>query len=183
MGHVSRERQQRFELLFEAHHAHIAAYARRRAPSEAVEDVVEETFLVAWRALEHVPDEPLPWLYGVARRVLANSRRGGGRAAALVQRLAQERESAEAAPSAPGLSAHVEAALRALSDREREAVLLIAWEGLTPSQRAIAAGCSAAAFRVRLHRARSRLARALKDPIAPVGEEGRLDPLKGAERS
>ncbi|MGH2850173.1 MAG: RNA polymerase sigma factor, partial [Solirubrobacteraceae bacterium] len=68
---MSRERQARFELLFETYHAQIAAYVGRRAPREAVEDVVEETFLVAWRALERVPDEPLPWLYGVARRVLA----------------------------------------------------------------------------------------------------------------
>lgn len=179
MGHVNRERQVRFELLFEAYHAHIAAYAGRRAPREAVEDIVEETFLVAWRALERVPDEPLPWLYGVARRVLANRRRGGRRAAALAQRLAQQSQGNVAAPSTPGMSAHVEAALRALSDREREAVLLIAWEGLTPSEGAIAAGCSAAAFRVRLHRARTRLARALGEP-ALVGAEERLDSLKGA---
>ena len=182
MGHVSRERQVRFELLFETYHAQIAAYAGRRAPREAVEDVVEETFLVAWRALERVPDEPLPWLYGVARRVLANRRRGGRRAAALAQRLAQQPERAAADAEGPAISAPLEAALRALSDPEREAVLLIAWEGLTPSQGAIAAGCSAAAFRVRLHRARTHLARALAEPIAPVGAEEHLDPLEGAGR-
>ncbi len=182
MGHASQDRQERFELLFESYHAQIAAYARRRAPSEAVEDVVEDTFLVAWRALERVPSEPLPWLYGVARRVLANKRRGGRRAAALAQRLAQESERGAPAQTAPGLSAHVEAALRALSDREREAVLLIAWEGLTPAQGAVAAGCSAAAFRVRLHRARSHLARTLGAPGAIVNE-ARLDPLNGTGES
>ena len=182
MGQVSQARQERFELLFESYHAQIAAYARRRVPSEAVEDVVEDTFLVAWRALERVPSEPLPWLYGIARRVLANKRRSGRRAAALAQRLAQQSERDAPAHVATGLSAHLEAALRALSVREREAVLLIAWEGLTPSEGAVAAGCSAAAFRVRLHRARGHLARELGGPAGTVGE-ARLDPLNGAGES
>lgn len=164
-------------MLFESHHAQVAAYVRRRARSEEVEDVVEETFLVAWRGLERVPSEALPWLYGVARRVLANRRRGDRRAAALVQRLAREPDRAASADSVPGLSTDIAAALRALSDREREAVLLVAWEDLTPSQGAIAAGCSTAAFRVRLHRGRTHLARALGGPVVVVGEE-RLDPLR-----
>jgi RNA polymerase sigma-70 factor (ECF subfamily) len=182
MGQVGQERQERFELLFESYHAQVAAYARRRAPVEAVEDVVEETFLVAWRRLERVPSEPLPWLYGVARRVLANKARSGRRAAALAERLAQELERGGPADSVPVVSAGLEAALRALSEREREAVLLVAWEGLTPAEGAIAAGCSAAAFRVRLHRARSHLARALGGPEVAVSEE-RLDPLSGAGES
>jgi RNA polymerase sigma-70 factor (ECF subfamily) len=182
MGKVGQERQERFELLFESYHAQVAAYARRRAPVEAVEDIVEETFLVAWRRLERVPSEPLPWLYGVARRVLANKARSGRRAAALAERLAQELERDGPADSAPGLSTGLEAALSALSEREREAVLLVAWEGLTPSEGAIAAGCSAAAFRVRLHRARSHLARVLGGPEVAASEE-RLDPLSGAGES
>jgi RNA polymerase sigma-70 factor (ECF subfamily) len=182
MGQVGQERRERFELLFASYHAQVAAYARRRGPVEAVEDVVEETFLVAWRRLDRVPSEPLPWLYGVARRVLANRARSGRRAAALAQRLAQESERTVPADGALGLSDDVEAALRALSEREREAVLLIAWEGLTPSQGAVAAGCTVAAFRVRLHRARSHLARVLDGPTVAVSEE-RLDPLSGAGES
>jgi RNA polymerase sigma-70 factor (ECF subfamily) len=183
MGQASRERQARFELLFESCHAQVAAYVRRRVPNEAVEDVVEETFLVAWRRFERVPSEPLPWLYGVARRVLANERRGGRRADALAERLAHEAERAPAADATPGLSADLEAALRALSEREREAVLLIAWEGLTPGQAAVAAGCSAAAFRVRLHRARRQLTLALGEPVTAASEEERLDPLSGGVES
>ncbi|MGH2849213.1 MAG: sigma factor-like helix-turn-helix DNA-binding protein [Solirubrobacteraceae bacterium] len=114
--------------------------------------------------------------------MLANRRRGGRRAAALAQRLAQQPERAAAALDVAAISAHVDAALRALSDREREAVLLTAWEGLTPSEGAIAAGCSAAAFRVRLHRARAHLAQALGEPTAPEGADERLDSLKGAGR-
>ena len=76
MEQADPERRERFEALFERYHGYVVAYAVRRAPGELVDDVVGETFLVAWRSLDRVPDDPLPWLYGVARRVLANDRRG-----------------------------------------------------------------------------------------------------------
>jgi RNA polymerase sigma factor (sigma-70 family) len=163
--------RERFEALFERHHAAVAAYVRRRAPEALVEDVVEETFLVAWRALERLHDDPLPWLYGVARRILANQLRGERRRERLHARLARERRDAQ--PEAlPGLvSGRLREALLALSETEREALLLVAWEGLTPAQAAHALGCSGPTFRARLHRARRRLERTLT-PIAPL--EGRL---------
>jgi RNA polymerase sigma-70 factor, ECF subfamily len=65
------------------------AFARRRvAPSDA-EDVVAETFLVAWRRLESLPIEPLPWLLGIARKVIATRRRGNTRLSNLYTRLQQ----------------------------------------------------------------------------------------------
>jgi RNA polymerase sigma-70 factor (ECF subfamily) len=70
----------RFEQIYEAHRASVSAFVRRRAPEFVVEDVVSETFLVCWRKLDRVPDEPLPWLYAVARRTLANQRRNCARA-------------------------------------------------------------------------------------------------------
>ena len=156
------ERRERFEALFERYHGYVVAFAMRRAPGGLVDDVVGETFLVAWRSLDRVPDDPLPWLYGVARRVLANDRRGQRRRAALTDRLSRERSMSSAAQGTGGsVSEPVRDALLALSAREREAVLLVAWEGLTPTQAATAAGCTAVAFRVRLHRARGRLARSL----------------------
>lgn len=154
MEWVGPDRRELFEALFVRYHGYVAAYALRLAPPALVDDVVGETFLVLWRSLDRVPDDPLPWLYGVARRVLANDRRGRRRRAALVERLRQERRS-----QAPGagfdlvVSGPLRDALLALSSNEREAVLLIAWEGLSPAQAASAAGCSATAFRVRLHRA------------------------------
>jgi DNA-directed RNA polymerase specialized sigma24 family protein len=57
-----------------------------------------------------------------------------------------------------GVSAELAGALRELTGREREALMLVAWDGLTPAEAAVAAGCSATAFRVRLHRARRRVA-------------------------
>ena len=77
----------RFEGLFRDHHVAVVGYVRRRAPQEAVDDIVGETFLVAWRRLDCVPDEELPWLLAVARNVLATQRRGAGRRRALTLRL------------------------------------------------------------------------------------------------
>jgi DNA-directed RNA polymerase specialized sigma24 family protein len=65
----------RFEQIYEEHGDAVRAFVRRRAPESVVEDVVSETFLVCWRRLDRVPDQPLPWLYAVARKTLANQRR------------------------------------------------------------------------------------------------------------
>jgi len=160
MEQASTPARDRFEALFERYHADVAAYVRRRAPNSIAEDVVGETFLVAWRSLERVHGDPLPWLYGVARRVLANDLRRERRRGVLTARLAWERGQPEPAVSAD-VSEPMRAALLALGEHEREALLLIAWEGLKPAQAAVAAGCSSATFRTRLHRARRHLQRTL----------------------
>jgi RNA polymerase sigma-70 factor (ECF subfamily) len=158
---ASEARRRRFEELFEHHHAHVAAYARRRADASLVEDIVEETFLVAWRSLERVPEPALPWLYGVAWRVLANQRRGDRRGRAAVARLALQPRASDDSALAAEVSEPLRKALLELGEREREAVLLVAWEGLSPRDAALAAGCSSGAFRARLHRARRHLVRSL----------------------
>jgi RNA polymerase sigma-70 factor (ECF subfamily) len=157
---VEPTRAKRFEGLFRDNYPLVRAYALRRAAPDAVQDAVAETFLVAWRRLEDVPDDPLPWLYGTARRVLANQRRSAARGVALEQRL-----SGAAGAGAPADLGDVVAdaqlvrlALGRLSDRSREALMLVAWEGLDGARAARAAGCSKAAFAVRLHRARAQLA-------------------------
>lgn len=159
---TSESRRRRFEELFEQHHAHVAAYARRRVAASLVEDVVEETFLVAWRTLERIPEPALPWLYGVAWRVLANQRRGERRGRAALARLAGERQAGDETAIASEVSEPLRRALLELGEGEREAVLLVAWEGLSPREAALAAGCSNGAFRARLHRARRHLARSLR---------------------
>ena len=157
---VELNRNERFESLFREHHAAIRGYALRRAPRDMAPDVVAETFLVAWRRLDDVPADPLPWLYGVARRVLANARRSADRGLALEQRLA-----AAAVPAGLGDPGErvgeaeiVRVALARLSERDRETLMLVAWEELSSARAARAAGCTRAAFAVRLHRARGRLA-------------------------
>ncbi len=173
-------REQRFEGLFRENYGAVRNYALRRAAPEAAQDVVAETFLVAWRRLDDVPDDALAWLYGVARRVLANQRRSASRGAALERRLAGALPTA--GPADPGETAGdgelIRLALDRLTARSREALLLEAWEGLGPARAARAAGCSPATFAVRLHRARARLAAelaALESGAAPQLERRSLE--------
>ena len=147
------------EALWHEWHRYVLAYALRRADPATAEDVVAETFVIAWRRLADVPERPLPWLLGVARRVLANQRRGARRRRALAEHL-RERASApsgpEGAPEGRALTA-----LASLAERDREALLLHAWEGLDHAQAGTVMGCSGATFAVRLHRARRRFEREL----------------------
>jgi RNA polymerase sigma-70 factor (ECF subfamily) len=162
----------RFEQIYEEHREAVSAFVRRRAPESLVEDVVSETFLVCWRRLDRIPDEPLPWLFAVARKTLANERRRRARE----QRVgAAGPESAVAEPEPVGDSV-LAAAFAALSARDREVLRLIAWEGLSLSQAAVVLSCSALACRVRYHRAKTRLARRLE-----ATESFRAD-LRGATR-
>lgn len=152
------DRGRAFEQLFAAHYGAVRAYVVRRSQSAAVEDVLADTFLVAWRRFDSVPDDALPWLLGTARRVMANQRRAQRRRDALTGRVRAIASPASDWEPTAELSGELASALGTLSDREREALLLVAWEGLSSARAARAAGCSAATFRVRLHRARRRVA-------------------------
>jgi RNA polymerase sigma factor (sigma-70 family) len=147
------------EALFRRHYREVAAYVRRRAEPDVVEDVVAETFLVAWRRLGEVPADARPWLLGVARKTLATQRRSLARRRSLVARLETVRTGVEPAENAAGHG--VDGALMHLSEKDREAITLVAWDELTPSEAALVVGLSAVAFRVRLHRAKRRLRRQL----------------------
>jgi RNA polymerase sigma-70 factor, ECF subfamily len=163
---------ERFEQIYGEHREAVRAFVRRRAPESVVDDVVSETFLVCWRRLDRVPDEPLPWLYAVARKTLANQRRRLERE----QRLRGAASAlATAEPESVG-DAALAAAFAALSERDREVLRLVAWEGLSLGQAAVVLQCSAVACRVRYHRAKTRLARRLE-----AATNFRPD-LKGATR-
>ena len=172
----SGDRRARFEALYGEHVTAVARYCRRRSPPHIADDVAAETFLVAWRRLDALPADVRPWLFGVARNLLANHSRGERRQRAVRDRLAAERPVPPPEPGDPG--AAVCAALAQLSERDREALMLIHWEGLTPTQAARVLGTTAAAMRVRLHRAHRRLARMLDaDPATaptPTFEPGGL---------
>jgi RNA polymerase sigma factor (sigma-70 family) len=158
--------RERFEELYRQHVGAVAAYALRRASRETAEDVVAETFLVAWRRLDRMPEEPLPWLYGVARRTLANHRRSAIRRESLARRLEIEAPVGSVTP----VDERLLDALRRLRRRDREVLMLLAWEGLTPAEAAQVLDCSPVAFRIRLHRARKRLAIALEATTFSSGE-------------
>jgi RNA polymerase sigma-70 factor, ECF subfamily len=153
-----------FELLFNQSYEAVSRYAARRVAPDAVQDVVADTFLVAWRRRDELRGEPLPWLLGIARRIASTQRRGSARRDALRERLSNEPPSPDLDPGRlldggdPGL----ELALSTLGERDREALLLVAWDGLEHSAAARVMGCSTGSLTVRLHRARRRLARALE---------------------
>jgi RNA polymerase sigma-70 factor (ECF subfamily) len=154
-----------FSQLFERTHVALLGYAVRRVgdPADAA-DVVAETYLVAWRRLEDVPTghDARPWLFGVARRVLANHYRGERRRLALADRLRDSLHQAVPPPEVhePTL---VERAVERLGDDDRELLHLLAWEELAREEIAVAMGLTRAAVRVRLHRARARLREAMRD--------------------
>jgi RNA polymerase sigma-70 factor (ECF subfamily) len=150
----------RFERLYRAHASSVRAYARRRLTSdELADDVVSDVFLVVWRRLDEVPPQPRPWLYGIARRALANRRRGEARTVALRERITRERR--DGAGDLAGADGRVLRALARLSETDRELLMLVAWEGLEPSELAQALGARSGTIAVRLHRARRRLTDAL----------------------
>jgi RNA polymerase sigma factor (sigma-70 family) len=149
------ERKARLEALFAAYSASVLAYARRRADATTDDDVLSEVFAVAWRRLDKVPVDAKPWLLACARRVLANTRRGERRRVALIDRLTTVPPRVEVHAGIGG--GVVVEALATLGDRDREALLLVAWEGLSSEQAAVVVGCSRQAFSMRLHRARKRL--------------------------
>lgn len=151
-----------FEHLYSAYGPAILAYALRRTNAATAQDVVGDTFAVAWRKRDQTPGEALPWLYGIARRVLANERRGSLRRLRLRDRLSYER-----VPQERETESGVLVALGTLSPREQETLLLTAWEGLTPTEAAVVMGCSANAFRIRLHRAKHKLEQALESTDGP----------------
>jgi RNA polymerase sigma-70 factor (ECF subfamily) len=154
--------RKRTEELFRAHYGAVSAYARRRVPAESVDDVVAETFLVAWRRADQVPDDSLPWLLAVARNVLLTQQRGARRRSALSRRIDGASHSrGPAAHPDEDASGPVSAALARLAAKDREAITLIAWDGLRPAEAARVLQQSPATFRVRFHRAKRRLRREL----------------------
>lgn len=158
-----------FEALFCRHYGAVMRYAVRRVGVDTAGDVVSETFLTAWRRLEDVPDNALPWLYATARRVIANEVRRRDRQQRLGERLATERPDSRADhASMLSESARVHDALDALGERDREVICLSAWEQLNTADAAAVLGCTTTAYKVRLHRARRQLAVLLAQPNAPL---------------
>jgi len=130
---------------------------------------VADTFLVAWRRLTDMPADPLPWLLVIARNTIVNSRRARVRQLRLsdaVAALARVRSPEHGVDHEVIGRAVMLRALSTLTELEREALLLVAWDGLPPRDAAKVAGCSQRAFEVRLQRARARLTRAIDNGAA-----------------
>jgi RNA polymerase sigma-70 factor (ECF subfamily) len=161
--------QQDFESLYREHAKGVRAYVGRRIDPSDVDDVVGDVWLTAWRRRDELPGRPLPWLLGTARKTLANHRRRHSRLRAFVERVSGTTALyVEDVQVSDGVLAQ---ALGRLSSKDREALLLTAWDGLKTDEAASVMQCSPSAFNTRVHRARKRLRReldALEDLAAPV---------------
>jgi len=149
-----------FDRAWERDGPRVAAYVRRHVPADDVQDVVAETFLHAWRRWDDVPHPPIAWLIGAARKVIGNHYRARRRRLALQDRLALLGSVARPGEDAGVLATDRMEALQALArlpDQQREALLLVAWDGLTPDDAAAALDIRPGTFRVRTHRARAAL--------------------------
>jgi RNA polymerase sigma-70 factor (ECF subfamily) len=159
-GDLQRELAEvRFSELYLQNARDLLGYAlRRNADPDEAADAVAETFLVAWRRLGEVPGgaEARLWLYGTARRVLANQTRGARRRDRLTERLRGELRRQLPAHE-PGERSAIVEALAELGDGDREVLMLVGWEELTPTEAARVLEISPLAARTRLHRARRRL--------------------------
>jgi RNA polymerase sigma-70 factor (ECF subfamily) len=178
------ERRTLLDAWFRAYSDRVFAYLLHRADRDTAADVLQEVFVIAFRRAEDVPDEPVGWLFGTARRVLANKRRSSQREADLLSRLAEAVASTanDANSSAEDLRDGDAELRRAFADTlvglpeaDREVLTLAAWYDLTPAEAAQALDLSSNAYAVRLHRARKRLAdRLLKAGYHSESPAGRL---------
>ena len=157
-----------FEAMFEATSPRVYAYARRHADAEVAQDIVGDVYLVAWRRRRDLPAEPLPWLLVTARHTLHRHWRNRS----VADRLAAELQGIEALATASEVAVadrlDLVAAFAALSEDDRETLLLVGWDGLTPQQAADVVGCSANTFAARLSRARRRLTRLTEPTHTPL---------------
>ncbi|GGZ51688.1 hypothetical protein GCM10010387_52360 [Streptomyces inusitatus] len=168
------EEADRFTAMYDACRGRVWAYAVSRAGRQIADEVVSETFAVAWRRWADVPRTPLPWLLGVARNILRDTVRAEVRRESFAAELGEWTERSAPGGGADDVAEEVAdrnallGALATLDEDDREVLILAAWHGLTPAEAASVVGCSSAAMRVRLHRARKRLTRAvdLAEPAA-----------------
>ncbi|MEV4350956.1 sigma-70 family RNA polymerase sigma factor [Actinoplanes sp. NPDC049596] len=155
--------EERFRQLHAAMYADLLRFVERRVPPAEAEDVVATVFLVAWRRWADVPEDARPWLFGVARKTIANQNRGLRRHGAVDLRMVEDvPAAADAAPDRIDLVR----AWWTLSAADREVLALVAFDGLTGDEAATVLGCRRSAFTMRLGRARQRLRRAL-EPVHP----------------
>jgi RNA polymerase sigma-70 factor (ECF subfamily) len=146
--------------VFDQHAPAVHRYLSRRVGSASADDLLSDVFVIALRSQDtiraHPSGSPLPWLYGVARNlVYAHCRRRTAAGPSEVE-CSIDWDAVDARLDAGTLSARLKAVLASLSDDDREVLLLVAWERLTPAEAGEALGLTGVAARSRLHRARLR---------------------------
>jgi RNA polymerase sigma factor (sigma-70 family) len=179
MGPPGEHGEQWFTATYATHYPQVVRYGLRRLGDlDASVELAQEVFVVAWQRRAQVPDHSLPWLYGVARRLLANRWRAQRARPELLtdpDHLA-DGLAGQAEQDVATAGADIRAALAGLGQLDQEILRLIGWEELTLAEAAAVLECSRATAAVRLHRARRRLSAALKEPtttVAPVPRPAR----------
>lgn len=148
----------------------VRRFLLRRTDPTTADDVLAETLLVCWRRFDEVPDEPLPWVYAVARNCLANAERSRRRQHRVAARLAAVDPPPEQVPP-PEADAEVHEALARLRAEDAELLRLWAWEQLTPAEIATVLEVTPNAVSIRLHRARQKLREELRKVQGAAGHE------------
>lgn len=175
-----------FEALYRAHAPEILGYLCRRSAGHDAQDLLAETFLIAWRRRDDLPGptQRRAWLFGTARRLLLASGRGG------LAVVLTDSVDTWSGPEPSGTEADdptsqiVRTALAALPETDRELLTMTVWEGLQVVEAARVLGLTASAARVRLHRARVRLAAdpRIADLILPSGAGQRAGARAGGDQ-
>lgn len=174
--------EQKFRQIFTEHGQTVFGYAARRVGPDRADDVVADTFLVAWRRRADVPDDRIrAWLLTTARWVIADARRAAVRRDRLLVALPPPEDEPDPAGSLAS-DMDVRRALASLKAVDQEVLLLCEWDQLSHAEAAAVLGCSAATFAVRLRRARARFARALDGPAPPRLPEPHIPLAQGAIR-
>ena len=182
-------RRHRFRLLYDANHDDLWRYCLRRASTtEEAEEALAETFSVAWRRLDIVPegDGARPWLFGVARNELRSGWRKNKRAHELRDRLVfahTEYHSPDPADEVTDKPSAILTAMATLKEKDQEVLRLAAWEELPHAQIALLLGCSENAVAIRVHRARDRLAKVMAKQDKSLRSTSNREKVKAAEIS
>ncbi len=165
-------RRDRFEEIAPALIEPLRRFLARRTDTATADDVLSETLLVCWRRFEELPEEPLPWAYGVARNCLANAERGARRQERVAAKIATVDRPARSTDG-PGEADDLLAdALASLRPDDAELLRLWAWEQLAPAEIAAVLEITPNAASIRLHRAREKLRAELRKVEQPAGHEG-----------
>jgi len=173
----------RFRALFNETYPALRRYAHYRGLSASdSDDLAADVFTVAWRRIDDVPADAAPWLFAVARNVLRNTRRSEARRTRLLTRLPRPEPQLPPEPAPDHDVDRVRSALASMDPSDRELLTLVAWDDLTPQQAAAALGWPAGATRVRLHRARKRLAGILAAAETRASVRTDIDRHRDAER-
>jgi RNA polymerase sigma-70 factor (ECF subfamily) len=169
---LSRHEPERFTELFRRHAPAIQRYVVRRLGADAADDIVAETFLLAFRqrtSYDPARADARPWLYGIATNLIGRHRRAEIR---LYRALARTGADPVTEPftdrvddrvSAGHASRQLAAALARLSAKLRDTMLLAAWSDLSYEEIAVALGVPVGTVRSRLSRARRRLRQTMGD--------------------